>query len=83
MPTNALWTAKLHNDPKHMAVMGIWRGIFWEHSVSDILRCCGTYSYNSCHVFSHVAITEDQEEDEEEEDPDYMAFIHLSSLLDG
>lgn len=45
------------------------------------LSCCGPYSYNSYHVFSHIAITEDQEEDEEGED--YMAYVHLSSVLDG
>lgn len=50
---------------------------------SDILRCCGPYSYNSYHIFSHIAITEDQEEDEEDEDSDYMAYVHLSSILDG
>ncbi|XP_067083829.1 follistatin-A [Osmerus mordax] len=35
------------------------------------------------HSGSCNSITEDQEEDEEDEDPDYMAFIRLSSLLDG
>lgn len=48
-----------------------------------ILRCCGPYSYNSYHVFSHLAITEDQEEDEDDGDSDYKAYVHLSSLLDG
>lgn len=51
--------------------------------LSDILRCCGPYSYNSYHIFSHIAITEDQEEDEEDEDSDYMAYVHISSILDG
>ena len=48
-----------------------------------IFRCCGPYSYNSYRIFSHIAITEDQEEDEEDEDSDYMAYVHLSSILDG
>ena len=44
---------------------------------------CGLDSCNSYHVFFHLAITEDQEEEEDEDDQDYMAYIHLSPLLDG
>ncbi|XP_023124923.1 follistatin-A isoform X1 [Amphiprion ocellaris] len=35
------------------------------------------------HSGSCNSITEDQEEDEEDEDSDYMAYFHLSSILDG
>lgn len=56
---------------------------FFLRIFSDILRLCGPYSYNSYHIFSHIAITEDQEEDEEDEDSDYMAYVHISSILDG
>lgn len=56
---------------------------FFFGKFSDILCCCGPYSYNSYHIFSHIAITEDQEEDEEDEDSDYMAYVHISSILDG
>lgn len=50
---------------------------------SDILRCCGPCSYNGYRIFSHIAITEDQEEDEEDEDSDYKAYVRISSILDG
>lgn len=57
--------------------------LFFLLTFSDIFCCCGPYSYNSYHIFSHIAITEDQEEDEEDEDSDDMAYVHLSSILDG
>lgn len=55
---------------------------------TQILRCCGLYSYNSYHIFSHIAITEDQEDDnddvddDDDEDQDFMAYVHLSPILD-
>lgn len=38
---------------------------------------------DSYHIFSHIAITEDHDEDDEDEDSDYMAYVRISSILDG